>query len=67
MSNIPFLAGFAENAEAVPVRGRYNSGTQMLVMDKSNRASGNIMATMPTHVETATGGHDDTDTDATED
>jgi hypothetical protein len=63
MVSIPFLARFAEKTQVTPVCGRYNRKTQVRVTVES----GNVMATQPTHVETGTGGHNDTDTDAVED
>jgi len=66
MSNVPFLASFAEKTKSVPLRGRYNRETQTLVQS-SPRGFGKVVATMPTHVETDTGGYNDTDTGTTED
>ncbi len=67
MITTPFLAGFGEKTKAVEVRGRYNKNTQTFVTEKFDRTSGRILASMPTHIETDTGGHNDTDTGTTED
>ncbi len=68
MLSVPFILTFAEKTKPVIVRGRYGRKSQTLVTRKRNRpGSSEILATRPTHVETGTGGHNDTDTNAVED
>ena len=67
MNSIPFLAMFGEKTKPVQVVGRYCRHSQTSIASNRGHSSGETMATTPTHVETGTGGHNDTDTDAVED
>lgn len=67
MLSAPFILAFAEKTKPVIVRGRYSKKNQTSVTRKCGPGSCEILATRPTHVETGTGGHNDTDTNAVED
>lgn len=67
MPATPFLARFAEETTPLQNEGVYDEELQMLVERDPSGSLHQIYASRPTHIETATGGHNDTDTDAVED